>query len=95
VSARSGAGMDALVTELAGRAAALAGIGEDVLVTSLRQRQSLERVQEALQAAGAEDDEVLRAENLRRALAALGELTGRVSVDSILDIVFGRFCIGK
>jgi tRNA modification GTPase len=95
VSARSGAGMDALVTDLAGRAAALAGIGEDVLVTSLRQRQSLERVQEALQAAGAEDDEVLRAENLRRALVALGELTGRVSVDSILDIVFGRFCIGK
>jgi tRNA modification GTPase len=35
------------------------------------------------------------AEHLRAALEALGQLTGRVYHNELLDNVFSRFCIGK
>ncbi|XP_018329105.1 tRNA modification GTPase GTPBP3, mitochondrial [Agrilus planipennis] len=38
---------------------------------------------------------VLFAENLRQAVYHLGQLTGRVTNEQILDIIFKDFCIGK
>jgi tRNA modification GTPase len=32
---------------------------------------------------------------LRETAEALGEVTGRVDIEDILDVVFSRFCIGK
>jgi tRNA modification GTPase len=40
-------------------------------------------------------DPVLAAEDVRMAVRALGEITGRVDVEDMLDIVFSDFCIGK
>ncbi|WP_160007548.1 tRNA uridine-5-carboxymethylaminomethyl(34) synthesis GTPase MnmE [Rhizobium sp. 18055] len=40
-------------------------------------------------------DLALRAEDLRSAGMALGRITGRVDVESLLDVIFGEFCIGK
>lgn len=37
----------------------------------------------------------LLAEDVRAALYALGELTGTVSTDDLLNNIFGKFCIGK
>jgi tRNA modification GTPase len=37
----------------------------------------------------------MAAEELRRSLAELGRITGRVDLDEILDVVFSDFCIGK
>ncbi|MBS1045705.1 tRNA uridine-5-carboxymethylaminomethyl(34) synthesis GTPase MnmE, partial [Gluconobacter cerinus] len=37
----------------------------------------------------------LRGEELRLSMQALGRLTGRVDVESLLDAIFGQFCIGK
>lgn len=37
----------------------------------------------------------LRAEELRTASDALGRLTGRVDAESLLDVIFSEFCIGK
>lgn len=37
----------------------------------------------------------LGVEQLRCALRALGQLTGRVGVEQLLDVIFARFCIGK
>lgn len=37
----------------------------------------------------------LRAEELRAASDALGRLTGRVDAESLLDVIFSEFCIGK
>ena len=37
----------------------------------------------------------LVAEDVRMALHDLGELTGTVSTDEILNNIFGKFCIGK
>jgi tRNA modification GTPase len=48
-----------------------------------------------IEAALAQGDMVLTAEELRLALRALGRLTGRVDVEALLDIIFRDFCIGK
>lgn len=37
----------------------------------------------------------LAAEELRSAIRQLGRITGKVSVEDILDVVFRDFCIGK
>jgi tRNA modification GTPase len=37
----------------------------------------------------------LAAEDVRRALNAIGRITGRVDLDELLDVVFRDFCIGK
>jgi tRNA modification GTPase len=95
VSAVTGANLDRLIDVLARQAAELTGAGEDLLVSQERQRAALAACSGALRMAGAEPDPVLRAESLRAALKALGDLTGRTSVERILDTVFGRFCIGK
>lgn len=48
------------------------------------------------QLSGLEDEGVaLAAEHLRSALENLGQVTGRVYHDELLDNVFSRFCIGK
>ncbi|MFM7215227.1 MAG: tRNA uridine-5-carboxymethylaminomethyl(34) synthesis GTPase MnmE, partial [Verrucomicrobiota bacterium] len=33
--------------------------------------------------------------DLRAALGALGEITGQVTTESLLDAIFGQFCLGK
>ena len=37
----------------------------------------------------------LRAEHVRLAMRGLGQVTGRVGVENLLDTVFSQFCIGK
>ena len=37
----------------------------------------------------------LQAEELRNCLRSLGQLTGDVDIEEVLDIVFSDFCIGK
>ena len=37
----------------------------------------------------------LVAEDLRRAMGALGSITGAVDVEDLLDVVFRDFCVGK
>lgn len=96
VSAKTGAGMDALVAALAGHAASYFASAEPALVTRERQRRTLQEAAEALAraiAAAARED--IFAEELRLAARALGRLTGRVDVEDILDVIFRDFCIGK
>jgi len=37
----------------------------------------------------------LRAEELRLAADRLGQITGAVDVEDLLDVIFSQFCIGK
>jgi tRNA modification GTPase len=70
-------------------------------VISERHRNLLELARTELETAreqltGLEDEGVaLAAEHLRSALENLGQVTGRVYHDELLDNVFSRFCIGK
>ncbi|MBR0655239.1 tRNA uridine-5-carboxymethylaminomethyl(34) synthesis GTPase MnmE [Plastoroseomonas arctica] len=93
ISTRTGAGIAALRDTLTRAAATRAG-GEGLL-TRPRHRAALNEAAEWLdQAAGARHPELV-AEALRATLRSLGRLSGRVDVESILDIVFKDFCIGK
>ncbi len=97
VSAKTGAGIDALVQMLTAAATERLGDLGAPVITRARPRQELERCRAALQSAIAGDRNQLelRAEDARLAATALGRITGRVDVEDILDRIFSSFCIGK
>jgi tRNA modification GTPase len=68
-------------------------------LASARQADAVARAGEALQRARATLDAGdaldLIAPELLAALAALGEITGAVATEAVLDGIFARFCIGK
>ena len=41
------------------------------------------------------DDVVVGAEELRYAANAIGQVTGAIDVERVLDVIFEKFCIGK
>ena len=94
ISAVTGEGMDRLVESILAIAAELLPAAGDYAL-SVRQRSIVARAQAALEDGAALDDEVLMAESLRTALAALDELTGRSTTEAVLDELFSGFCIGK
>src|ERR1043165_9529049 len=81
ISAKSGQGVDALVTALATFAGDTFGAGESAIVTRERHRVALQPTVESLRRALKADQEELIAEELRLAGRALGGLTGRVDVE--------------
>ena len=99
VSARTGAGLDALrrkLLEVAGWQAA----PEGVYIARERHVQALRRVQEHLSQGAAHlaspsPSLELVAEELRLAQNALNEITGEFSSDDLLGVIFSSFCIGK
>jgi tRNA modification GTPase len=72
---------------------------EDLVVTSVRQVEALQRTRAALLGAVEKLDTdapaELLASDLRQALDALGEILGRVDNETMLDRLFATFCIGK
>jgi tRNA modification GTPase len=100
-SASSGYGIDALaqaiVRALLGGAGSSSGSAH--LVTNPRHRDALARAAQGLQRVlhgwqtGLPPD--LLAGELTTALNALGEMTGDVVGEDLLDTIFSRFCIGK
>jgi tRNA modification GTPase len=95
VSARTGEGLAALRTRLAEEAAARAGLAAEAPLTRPRHRAALTEAASWLGELDAAPLPELRAEALRAALRAIGRITGRVGVETVLDAVFGEFCIGK
>ena len=97
LSARSGAGLDALRTALR-EAAGLGDGAEGSFSARARHVDALRRGAEALARAAAQLHHgagELAAEELRQAQDALGEITGRVDADALLGRIFSDFCIGK
>ncbi len=100
VSTLSGRGFDRL--ESAIRDKVLEGVilpSDDApVINSVRQRKLLERAVLAMDRFSESIHSVspdLLAEDLRDALDALGELTGEVTREDILDTLFSEFCVGK
>jgi tRNA modification GTPase len=97
ISALTGAGLEALLGAIRARAEAAIGGGEG-LVTRERHREALSRCAAHLDRVARADADALPelvAEDLRLAARALGEVSGRVSVEAVLDRLFSSFCIGK
>lgn len=95
ISARTGAGLDDLRARLQAEAIRLAGAGDATVPTRPRHRAALTEASAWLRDAQEARLPELASEALRAALRAIGRLTGRVSVEEVLDVVFRDFCIGK
>jgi tRNA modification GTPase len=99
LSARTGAGLDALRQALLQRAGWQAQ-PDGVFIARTRHVQALQRTREhvarAQVHAAARDTALdLLAEELRLAHNALGEITGAFGSEDLLGEIFSRFCIGK
>jgi tRNA modification GTPase len=100
LSAKTGAGIDALRRELLAVAGWQGGSGEGRFIARERHLQALRLAREHLNVAAehaAQSDRVLDlfAEELRLAQEALAEITGEFTADDLLGVIFSRFCIGK
>ena len=101
LSAKTGAGVDLLRDELK----RVAGweqdtSGESVFLARERHLRALsiarDHLELAAQHAAQSDAQLdLFAEELRLAGNSIGEITGEVSADDLLGVIFSRFCIGK
>ncbi len=100
ISAKTGAGLDHL-TSVIHSLCLKEGLeaAPSVLVTRLRQKASLEQAHrstaEAMHSLQRREFGECVALDIRAALEALGEITGAVSTEDILDRIFQDFCIGK
>lgn len=97
VSAETGAGIPDLLSSIESVIGTVADAG-DAVITRQRHRQALERALSCLSrapAALAAGTSELAAEEVRLGLRALGEVTGRVDVEQVLERLFAGFCIGK
>lgn len=102
VSAKTGHGLEdlkaAIHRHVLDRGGEPVGL-EGGVVTSVRQAEALNGLKEACEraAAGLEGgvDPELVAVDVGDAMMRIGELTGEMTADMVLDEIFSRFCIGK
>lgn len=100
VSAKTGAGLESL--RLSIRAELVSSgpeASEDVTVTNIRHAAALRRaadsLQQALESVRCRMAGEIISVDVRDAADALGEITGAITTDEILDRIFSEFCIGK
>ena len=95
LSAKTGAGMDLLRTELLAVAGWQQG-AEDLFMARERHLVALRRAAEHVAGAGEQFSRPeLFAEELRQAQEQLNSITGEFAADDLLGEIFSRFCIGK
>jgi tRNA modification GTPase len=98
LSAKTGAGMDALREHLRG-VAGFHDTGEGAFLARTRHLDALKRAREHVVSGKTQLTETrsgeLLAEDLRLAQVALGEITGEFTSDDLLGSIFSSFCIGK
>lgn len=101
LSVATGYGFDVLCANIAQRLKGNNANYDDasLVIENDRQRENLGRAMDALVAAklAVEADMPLDlvSMDIQEALEALGEMTGEVTTDDILDRIFGSFCVGK
>lgn len=98
ISTVSGSGMAELKRFLASKAQVAPETVSDALINARQAsllRQASESLAKAREAALAGESNEFTAIDLRDALKHIGEITGAVWNDDILNTVFGKFCIGK
>lgn len=99
LSAANRQGVDALKSELVNKVRENKVSGGQTIVTNSRHYQALLRTNDALNkvlealTAGVTGD--FLALDIREALHHLGEITGEITTDDLLENIFSKFCIGK
>lgn len=95
ISAKTGQGLERLITGLSLKVRDLIGRNETPSLTRARHRTAIEECRDSLKRALTAELPELMAEDVRLAVRALGRITGRVDVEDLLDVIFKDFCIGK
>ena len=99
ISARDGVGIENLRTALRNTVDTEALYRGDAVVSNVRHFEALSAANNALSAAmtalSAGISSELLAEDIRSAISYLGEITGEITSDTILQSIFSSFCIGK
>lgn len=99
VSAKTGAGLDALRAAILEPFASSQAAADDFLITNARHYDLLLRSSEALKSASqslaARQSEEIVLVGLYDALRYLGEITGETTPEDVLSQIFMTFCIGK
>ncbi len=99
ISAKNKEGIEELKEEIL-RKVNLSKINtDDVLVTNIRHVEALQKTQQALESVLAGIDNRVTSDflsmDIKQALHYLGEITGTVTTDDLLENIFSKFCIGK
>ena len=99
ISAKTGAGCEALTDAIVAELRSRIGTREAPVLTRARHRRAIERArEEALGAVAILDSDAgaeLTAEHIRLAARALAGLVGEVDVEEVLGEIFSGFCLGK
>ncbi|MGV8879287.1 MAG: tRNA uridine-5-carboxymethylaminomethyl(34) synthesis GTPase MnmE [Sphingobacteriaceae bacterium] len=73
--------------------------GQETMITNIRHLEALQKTETALQSVLAGIDNPVTSDflaiDIKQALYYLGEITGQVTTDDLLDNIFSKFCIGK
>ncbi|MHB1177876.1 MAG: tRNA uridine-5-carboxymethylaminomethyl(34) synthesis GTPase MnmE [Daejeonella sp.] len=99
ISAKNNQGID-LLKELILRKVNLHTINtDDVLVSNIRHLEALQKTEASLNNVLENIDNPVTsdflASDIKQALYYLGEITGQVTTDDLLETIFSKFCIGK
>ena len=99
ISARNKEGIDLLKQEILRKVNLHAINTDDVLISNIRHLEALQKTEEALnrvlQNIGNPVTSDFLASDIKQALYYLGEITGQVTTDDLLETIFSKFCIGK
>lgn len=99
ISAKEQIGVEELKDELINRVQLGNLNTDDVMVTNIRHVEALQKTADSLERVIYGIDNPVTSDflamDIRQALYHLGEITGSVSTDDLLDNIFSKFCIGK
>ena len=99
ISSTNGHGIDVIKNTIVDYANNIKNNASDVVVTNLRHYEALKKINDSLTkvnkgiSSGISSDFV--AMDIRHALHYIGEISGTVSTDDLLENIFSNFCIGK
>ncbi|MCL2567045.1 MAG: tRNA uridine-5-carboxymethylaminomethyl(34) synthesis GTPase MnmE [Alphaproteobacteria bacterium] len=96
VSVKNGTGLADFEKDLTAELAKITALHENPIVLQERHNEIMQHCLNELQLALENNyDTIICAFHLRAALNNIGKILGKTDIEEILDIIFGRFCIGK
>ena len=99
ISAKNKTGIEELKSEILRKVNLHAINTDDVLVSNIRHLEALQKTEDSLNRVLINIDNPITsdflASDIKQALYYLGEITGQVTTDDLLETIFSKFCIGK
>jgi len=99
ISAKNKTGIEELKSEILRKVNLHSINTDDVLISNIRHLEALQKTEESLNRVLVNIDNPITsdflASDIKQALYYLGEITGQVTTDDLLETIFSKFCIGK